>query len=512
MHEPFRATMNPLLTILRAAHCRSTHHHFAIDALPLVETPAGDRLVKILLRHHQRYLTGAKDPDTRFRDFQNHVVHVTDGYWGGAPRVAHQWYDRMQRYLRAERWGDAAHAAGVLSHYFTDPMMPLHTQQCTLEKVLHRPIEWSVTKSYRSIMKLWNDSEMRIVFDFTDEPGWLGEAILHGARHANQFYFPLMDTYDLGRGRRKPQQGLSLIANQALAELFGLAITGWARVIDRAATEAEVHGQKPLPSPSTSLGMVLATTRVPLGLWMRKIEHGRERKAVEALIQEFDETGALKKNLPAEVDIVHRVVRVYADEKVWKKRREQLKSDQTEITVLPFPVGGTASKRAQSQRDLSHARLAQEAVPFRLTLDAPLVDAPSIGPRTADRFTAIGIQSVKQFLDATPKEMSESLCTRWINPSILKLWQWQATVMCEVPGLSALAAQLLAGGGYQTRESVAACDPADLHETLAQYAMTSAGRRYLRGQTPPELSEVIEWIQNAGHSAPLNRQPTRQAA
>ncbi|CAN0424209.1 unnamed protein product, partial [Hapterophycus canaliculatus] len=113
-----------LLTILRAAHCRSTHHHFAIDALPLVGTDAGQRLVSQLLRHHSRYLTGAKDPDSRFRDFQNHVVHVDDGYWGGAPRVAHQWYDRLQKYLRQDRWSDAAHAAGVLSHYFTDPIQP----------------------------------------------------------------------------------------------------------------------------------------------------------------------------------------------------------------------------------------------------------------------------------------------------------------------------------------------------------------------------------------------------
>ena len=87
-----------LATILRGAACCSTHQLFALDALPLVQTDAGKRLVRLLLRHHHRYLAGATDPDLRFRDFQNHVVHVTDGYWGGAPRVAHQWYDRLQRY------------------------------------------------------------------------------------------------------------------------------------------------------------------------------------------------------------------------------------------------------------------------------------------------------------------------------------------------------------------------------------------------------------------------------
>ena len=43
-----------LISILRAAHCRSTHHFFAMDAIPLVQTDAGQRLVTILLRYHDR--------------------------------------------------------------------------------------------------------------------------------------------------------------------------------------------------------------------------------------------------------------------------------------------------------------------------------------------------------------------------------------------------------------------------------------------------------------------------
>ncbi len=218
--------MNPVLSILRTAHCRSTHHYFAIDAIALVQTEAGKRLISQLLYHHDRYLTGAKDPDIRFRDFQNHVVHVTDGYWGGAPRVAHIWYDRMQRYLRTDRFGDAAHAAGVLSHYFTDPFQPLHTQQCDREKILHRPIEWSITKSYHDIYRRWKQNELRIVFQLSGGPSWLGEAILHGARFANRKYWSLIENYDLDRGAKHAPAGLNDELRESLAELFGLSITG----------------------------------------------------------------------------------------------------------------------------------------------------------------------------------------------------------------------------------------------------------------------------------------------
>lgn len=533
--------MNPILSILRAAHCRSTHHYFAVDALPLVETSAGQRLTKVLLRHHDAYLTGAKDPDTRFRDFQNHVVHVTDGYWGGAPRVAHQWYDRLQKYLVNARWNDAAHAAGVLSHYFTDPIMPLHTQQSEQEKVLHRPIEWSVTKSYRSIMQLWNDDEMQIVFEMSRSPGWLGEAILHGARHANKFYHPLMDTYDLARGRRRPADGLSLIAKQALAELFGLAVTGWARVIERAAADAELAIERPLPEPSVIWGTLLAGTRVPMRLWIRKIDHTHQRQRVEALIAEFESTGKVSQNLPAEVDIVHRVIKVHGDELAWKRRREQLKSTETAIkvdkpaddiaaapattaattaaqttpvqsppnpTVLPFP------HRNQSTVDSS--RLAPAVMGLRR--DDPLVEAPSIGPRTAARFAAIGIHRVDQFLDADVRQVADDLSTRWISVALLSLWQTQACVMCEVPELNCLDAQMLAGCGLATSQAVADCDVQSLSDAVGRYAETSAGRRYLRGQQPPDIQRVGAWIEKAksihrfSEAVDPTGLPTRKAA
>lgn len=512
--------MNPLLTILRHAHCRSTHHHFAIDAIPLVGTDAGKRLTKILIRYHDDYLRGAKDPDTRFRDFQNHVIHVNDGYWGGAPRVAHQWYDRMQRYLSTGKLHYAAHAAGVLSHYFSDPMMPLHTEQCDREKILHRPIEWSVTKSYASIYKLWRDDDMRIVFNISDGPGWLGEAILHGARYANEYYYPLMDTYDLVRGRKQPTLGLSLIAKQALAEMFGLVITGWARVIERIAADAEARMMQPLPTVSTSVAAVLATSRVPLRLLSRRIDDHLERRAVEALINEYESTGDLRKHLPAEVDITHRVNKVRADDVAWLNRRRQLQSTETQVDVLDGAQTQEATEQASDDRAMTipfagaaasvakQPRSNQPRPAIRLAATDPLVDAPSIGPRTAERFTQIGIHTVGEFLSASAEQMSQELATRWISSTIIQLWQRQAGVMCEVPGLRVLAAQMLAGAGFTDRVTVATSDPDSLHAKVSEYAATSAGRRYLRGGMPPKLSDVRAWIDNAQEDS----MPGRKAA
>ena len=318
--------MHPLITLLRSSRCCSTHHCFALDALPLVQTDAGMRLVRLLLRHRDRFLTGTIDPDLRYRDYQNHVIHVREGYWGGAPRVAHRWYDRLQRYLLTDRFADAAHAAGVLSHYFTDVLQPLHTGICDRERFLHRPIECSIFAAYDAILRAWREDEMRVVCQLTDRVEWLGEAMLHGARFAHRKRKLLLDQYDIDCFDEGPAKSLNGDCRAALAELFGLAITGTARIIERAATDAEVIRKRPLPTVGlalSTLSAVLDTPKDRIATWhiVR-----RRRFAVEQLIEEQRRLGRLEKFLPSEVDIVHRVVEVYHDEQQWKRQRQQQSS------------------------------------------------------------------------------------------------------------------------------------------------------------------------------------------
>ena len=133
--------MDSIIAILRAAHCKSTHHYFAIDSLHEVKSDRGKLLANLLLANYSDYLKGAKDPDNVFKDFENHVLHVSDGYWGGAPKTACRWLLKSMNLLTANEWKEAAYAIGVLSHYFMDPFMPLHTAQSPRETIIHRPLE-----------------------------------------------------------------------------------------------------------------------------------------------------------------------------------------------------------------------------------------------------------------------------------------------------------------------------------------------------------------------------------
>ncbi len=486
--------MNGLHRILRRTHCRNTHHLLALDALPLVQTEPGKRLAGWLLRYHDAYLTGATDPDTRLRDYHNQIAHVEEGFWGGAPRVAHQWYNRLLRRLDNDKYADAAQAAGILSHYFTDVLQPLHTGSTPRESLVHRPFEWSVFHAYDDIRQRWLDDELRIVFQLSGEPGWLGSAMLHGARYANTKFSLLVNSYRFNEGIKDPPEGLDGPSREALAELIGLAITGWARVIERVALDAETIRRRPLANATVTWPTALAIARAPCRRWRARVEHCLERQKINALAKEFRRKGRLRKHLPHEVDIKQRVIQVHHDEaryqverEYWAKKRRQQRAHTAKETAIV----------AQPSKPVSIATSVTQSTKPQLSPSDPLIQAPSFGPKTAERFAAMGIKTVEQLLSCDPGTLASELNAYWITAESIQLWKTQATLMCEIPALNKLDAQMLAGAGFQSAGQVVHSDPRLIHAEVQRFALTSAGRRYLASNKIPTADDVSQWIKNA---------------
>lgn len=499
-HNPGSAAMEGLLSILRAAHARSTHHRFALDALDHVQTEAGSRLARMLLRYHKHYLSGAKDPDTRFRDFQNHVVHVADNHWGGAPRAAERWYGRLQQFLRQQAWSDAAHAAGVLSHYFTDPLQPLHTAQSEREAVVHRPLEWSIWLCYSDILRRWNEAHFQVVFQLSNRSDWLTAAIHRGAEIAHRAYDTLVNTYDLEAARRDPRHGLGETSREHLAELFAVAITGWARILERTACEAEEN----LPAVSLGGTTLAAMLSVPRALLLRRFTNREEREQVATLLDHYTATGNLAPYEPEEVYLVRRVLEVRSRERQHQEKLTRQRQERAALLTSPAVTDLGLSSRAETAAatvEESSSPILAGRILHRLTLASPIVDAPSIGPKTGLRLERVGIANIGQFLGASPEDLVQRVRMRWITVEQVADWQAQTRLLMALPWLRVRDVQLLVSIGCRSPQWLETIEADVLHDKLSQFVASSAGKRILRGALPPDRNECQLWVERAKRSA-----------
>ena len=327
--------MSLLWRLIFTSRCTSTHHKMALDALRFLRGPMSDVWSNLFLANHEQYLTGAKAPDDVFKDFKNHVLHVEQGFWGGATLTARTWYQKTVTSLSQGNWPEAIFNAGVLSHYFTDPFQPFHTGQTESEGKVHRAAEWSITKSYDELQAiLEHDLGGYPEFELTERPDWLEEAIRVGATEAHASYDVCIDHYDLSRGIKNPPSGLDQEMKDRLALLIGKASVGFSRVLERAFDEAAVTP----PDVAVSLHAFIATMKMPLNWVMRKITDAHERAVVEAIYLEVQEKGKALDSLPED----EKTVRKLHAQEVLRVPLRELDAEPTKITGSQYGTGKPA--------------------------------------------------------------------------------------------------------------------------------------------------------------------------
>ncbi|MEO1552322.1 MAG: zinc dependent phospholipase C family protein, partial [Pseudomonadota bacterium] len=285
--------MNLLELVIIAHRCRSTHHFIAFDALQLLKGEHAQDWKNLLLKHHTSLLRGAKAPDKEFKDFQNHVLHVEDGEWGGARDAAMEWYGKAVAAMREQKWSKAAYALGVLTHYYADPIQPFHTAQSEEEGTMHRALEWSIAKS-RDTIKALIDSRGYPHVHAGSDTGFVADMVLAGAKYSNPHYQTFIDHYDLHKGVANPQEGLDQTLLDILADLVAYATAGVSVLFERAFAEAAV---KP-PKVDLDMPGYFAALDIPIRRITKRMADAKDRKTVEAMYAEFVETGKVIKTLP----------------------------------------------------------------------------------------------------------------------------------------------------------------------------------------------------------------------
>ncbi len=164
------------------------------------------------------------------------------------------------------------------------------------------------------------------------------------------------------------------------------------------------------------------------------------------------------------------------------------------------------SARHRSDRDPDVVKMpsADSQWKFYLGRNNSVVDAPSIGARTAERLEVIGIKTVADLLKADPASVSEQLEVKRFTPKVVTEWQQQTELACRVPQLRGHDAQILVALGITDVETLAASDPEELWTLVEPFVETKEGKRIIRNGKTPDLEEVSEWVQWAQASRQLS--------
>jgi predicted flap endonuclease-1-like 5' DNA nuclease len=518
--------MSAYLELVLNNVCRSNHHRIAVMALEHMKGHDNEAWRDVFLKWHPTYLEGAKAPDAEFKDFKNHVCHPEDKFWGGAPAAAREWYKRTVRALADEDWEHAAWNAGVMTHYLADPCQPFHTGQSEAEGVIHRAAEWSMSKAFPELKLIIEQHVHWPDIKAPDGEDWVEQMVRDAAVESHKHYHAMIDHYHLDLARKKPELGLDQEMKDIVARQLAYATVMVAHVMDKAIAESKARAPK--------VGLVISALTVsmkkPLHVLLKKLDHSEDRKVVKAQYEEYRRTGKVKHTLgdddkviralhaeevtgthmssidalwPREAGTAHGMG---AEPRVTKKLKKvkppkgvklskaekaiaAATGEQLELAPAPTPAPAlkVVPKAEKAEADDKRPRI-------RLKREDAVVDAPSIGPKTAARFEVIGVKTVDDFLHLTPEEAAKQIKASHINAQVIKDWQAQALLACTVPDINAVAAQLLVGAGCSTAEELAQADVNSLFGLVQQFANTKDGVSILRNSAPPDEGKVAAWV------------------
>lgn len=209
-------------------------------------------------------------------------------------------------------------------------------------------------------------------------------------------------------------------------------------------------------------------------------------------------------------DLVERVDAFLATNRGARMLRSGSRADVARLTQwIAKARRGAANQRPASVTMSSEHRQASNTPPdqgplqFYLNRSSPLVNAPSIGPKMAQRLARLQILRVDDLLAADAEQVASELNLRRVDAAVVRAWQDQAKLVCRIPMLRGHDAQLLVAASITEPEQLAGYEPAKLLAQIEPIVHSGQGQRILRGSSEPDLEEVTGWIACAGQHRQL---------
>jgi len=183
----------------------------------------------------------------------------------------------------------------------------------------------------------------------------------------------------------------------------------------------------------------------------------------------------------------------------YENRERSDRSDREPRTIRSTSshfTGEYASERAVENSDDAE----NKEWKFYLHMSSPVVDAPTIGPKTAERLEVIGIHTVSDLVNRTAIDIANQLDRKRITTETVEQWQKQAILVCRIPMLRGHDAQVLVACDITEPEQVANSSASDLYAIVGPFANSKEGQRLLRSAKTPDLEECGDWINFAQNS------------
>jgi predicted flap endonuclease-1-like 5' DNA nuclease/soluble cytochrome b562 len=191
-----------------------------------------------------------------------------------------------------------------------------------------------------------------------------------------------------------------------------------------------------------------------------------------------------------------------------RQRMDHGNFEREDRTRQPAAMRPAASRRSQNRTSSAttsskNTQSSDVKLKFYLDLNDDLEAAPSIGPKTAERFQKIGVISVADFLRQTAESMATRLNYKRLSADVLRTWQHQTRMVCRIPNLRGHDAQLLVACDVIEPDDLAAMDPTALFGLIGPFSDTKEGLKIIRSGKKPDLAEVTDWISWAAHTRSL---------
>ena len=178
--------------------------------------------------------------------------------------------------------------------------------------------------------------------------------------------------------------------------------------------------------------------------------------------------------------------------KQWSQRRRERAKSRVIETL----------RTSEPPRAIDLHEASERSPRFYLALDDDIVDAPSIGPRTAERLYPAGIHTVRDLMTADLEAVAKAVNARHITVQTLTDWRDQSRLVMTIPWMRGTHAQLFVGAGFRDAQDIASADQADVQAALLRFCTTREGQRVLRDGPPPPTDKLETWIANASHAEP----------